>query len=421
MGESYREIDLNENPCIFPQCGHFLTMESMDGQLDLKKHYVMDTNDKPVAIASSSEPFSIDDIKRCATCRGSLRDIARYGRLVRRALLDECTKKFILFSNNEYIVIAKDLSKTLNGLREKEAEKFEDFNNKKATKIEGPRGYQIETLSKFMSLRWRESLLLRKRLVKYLRNVSLEEQPFQRVRNKVEDVRRRKRADVNFEFNETVIQTKGVLMATALLIRLDTALIADFLTLRKKSVQKGDVTNSLFIDLKKNRQDCEHLVQSAEDSMRVSLQVEGLVFLAQLCALERPFKDDSLAANLVEDGTQAVEKARKLCTNNPGTTAGLLDEVDGAQKMLNQGTFYTAVTNAERLAVIKAMAREFRGTGHWYYCVNGHPFTIGECGMPMQLSRCPECGASVGGQHHQQVDGVRRADDLEGGLQRLHL
>lgn len=36
LGMTYREINLAENPCIFPQCGHFLTIESMDGQMDMR-------------------------------------------------------------------------------------------------------------------------------------------------------------------------------------------------------------------------------------------------------------------------------------------------------------------------------------------------------------------------------------------------
>jgi hypothetical protein len=54
--------------------------------------------------------------------------------------------------------------------------------------------------------------------------------------------------------------------------------------------------------------------------------------------------------------------------------------------MLRGTTFYTTVTNEERMAVIMAMGREFSGTGYWYYCRNEHPFTIGECGMAMQKS-----------------------------------
>ena len=33
--------------------------------------------------------------------------------------------------------------------------------------------------------------------------------------------------------------------------------------------------------------------------------------------------------------------------------------------------------------------------------------------MPMQASRCPQCGARVGGEAHDLVEGVTRATDLE--------
>ena len=65
------------------------------------------------------------------------------------------------------------------------------------------------------------------------------------------------------------------------------------------------------------------------------------------------------------------------------------------------------------------MAYDFRGTEHWYYCENGHPFTIGECGMPMETSQCPQCGSPIGGLDHRVVGGVRAATDLDrqfGGL-----
>ena len=116
LGESYQEIHLTENPCIFPRCGHFLIIESMDGQMDLKKHYDLDDLGRPTAISSSSTPFSVEDIRTCATCHGSLRRLSRYGRLMRRALLDEATKKLILYVNQRYIPIAQELPRVLSQL-----------------------------------------------------------------------------------------------------------------------------------------------------------------------------------------------------------------------------------------------------------------------------------------------------------------
>jgi len=44
----------------------------------------------------------------------------------------------------------------------------------------------------------------------------------------------------------------------------------------------------------------------------------------------------------------------------------------------------------------------------WYRCPNGHPYTVGECTMPMQTSRCIQCGAVIGGRSHVSVKGVTR-------------
>ncbi len=35
--------------------------------------------------------------------------------------------------------------------------------------------------------------------------------------------------------------------------------------------------------------------------------------------------------------------------------------------------------------------------GHWNKCPNGHFYVIGECGGAMQVSRCPDCRAVIGG------------------------
>jgi len=56
-----------------------------------------------------------------------------------------------------------------------------------------------------------------------------------------------------------------------------------------------------------------------------------------------------------------------------------------------------------------------------YYCSNGHPFTIGECGMPMEEARCPNCEAPIGGHNHEAVAGVVRAADLDEQVRNLRI
>ncbi|KAJ0415311.1 P-loop containing nucleoside triphosphate hydrolase protein [Aspergillus carlsbadensis] len=370
MGEQYGEVDLAANPCIFPPCGHFLTIESMDAQMDIKKHYILDENGRPVSIGSSSQPFSIDDIRTCAICRGSLRQVARYGRL-----------KFILLPG--YISRLQD---------------YESRAPAKETARQGPPEHQYDKQ-------------------RYKSRVHVQEQPFVRVRNMVEDARRRKRSPGQFDFDANVLQTKGYLQAAALLLRLDASLLADFLSLCKKGRHAG-----LYVNLAGYRKESNRLIANAAASSRILQQVEGNIFLAQFCALERQnLADPFEAENLLQEGTAAIDEAERLCKLHAGQTRGFLEEIEGTRAMLRGSEFYAPVTNEERMAVLAAMAGEFRGTGHWYYCENGHPFTIGECGGAMELSRCPECGAAVGGQHHQTTAGVTRASDLENTLREMHL
>ncbi|KAL4993400.1 AAA domain-containing protein [Aspergillus recurvatus] len=431
MGEQYREVDLTENPCIFPQCGHFLAIESMDAQMDLKKHYIMDEKNRPISIASSSQPFSIDDIRTCAICRGSLRNVSRYERLVRRALLDEATKKFILYLNQQYVPMAQDLSRYVSQLQSDEWGASPErtarlvFQADVQIRIEGPPDHQVRLMSsrvsKYHKERWRELMALRDKISEYKRRVQVEEQPFNQVRNMVESARRRKKTPGLFMFDESVLQTKGHLQAASLLLRLDTALLADFLSLRKQ-MRPGTSQSDLYVDLAASRRECKRLIADAVSSRQILQRAEGNLFLTQFCALERQtLSDPALAEHLLREGTAAIEEAEELCNLHPGQTRGLSEEIEGTRGMLRGSTFYAPVTNEERMAVLAAMAREFRGTGHWYYCENGHPFTIGECGGAMERSRCPECGAAVGGEHHRTAAGVTHARDLEDALRNMHV
>ncbi|KAF9129395.1 hypothetical protein BGW39_004203 [Mortierella sp. 14UC] len=58
------------------------------------------------------------------------------------------------------------------------------------------------------------------------------------------------------------------------------------------------------------------------------------------------------------------------------------------------------LTKEEKMEIFRAVTAHLNGSGHWYRCPNGHQYVIGECGMAMMESTCPECGARIGGGHH---------------------
>ncbi|NWW98516.1 RN213 ligase, partial [Caloenas nicobarica] len=54
-------------------------------------------------------------------------------------------------------------------------------------------------------------------------------------------------------------------------------------------------------------------------------------------------------------------------------------------------------------------------------CPNGHPCTVGECGRPVETSRCLDCGVSVGGMYHKALPGFREFWSNEDRTQTGHI
>ncbi|KAF2485497.1 hypothetical protein BDY17DRAFT_104923 [Neohortaea acidophila] len=246
----------------------------------------------------------------------------------------------------------------------------------------------------------------------------------------VEAVRRRKAGEeveiAPFDFDQSLLQTRASLLATALAIRCDLNILSVVLAVRDKTPVPAGQTEDLKVDFSHNRTDCEGLTQDAEKSFQVARVAEGHVYWARFAAMEVNVPSNRSSAEhmvqrLIAEALAHLDAAETTCKEHPSQTRAVLPRIEPTRKMLDGGVFYTAVSNDEMRAVVAAMETEFRSTGHWYRCANGHPFTVGECELPMQLALCPRCGAAVGGQSHQAVEGVTRADDIEGQFARMEL
>ncbi|KAL2163207.1 hypothetical protein VTH06DRAFT_5263 [Thermothelomyces fergusii] len=115
--------------------------------------------------------------------------------------------------------------------------------------------------------------------------------------------------------------------------------------------------------------------------------------------------------------TGLLERALELCATIPSPDGeAYRAEVEETMRLFS-GPRYEEVTPAEIAAIKAAMVTGAGGlathSGHWYHCRNGHPFAIGECGMPMEMARCPECGEVIGGTDHRPVEGMERDMRME--------
>lgn len=439
MMAEYKDVDLDDDPCIFPDCGHILTRSSMDGSVSMSDHYDLDENGIPIAIRSPSKPFSLDNVqfKGCPQCRGPLRNIARYGRIVRRVMLDESTKKFISWSGDRHLELAERLLQEEQRLGTTDS-LSQDTSRPAQLTLTGHVPGQLSRLQKWVGKkRYSNMIRLYMDIFKYRDQVRAEEQPFQRVANFVKHANRSKATGhTAFSFDDSVIQLRGYLQATSLLLKCNISILSDFMDVWKSYTSKQGHTE-VNVDFAENIAQCQELIKLATDTKRPQIEVEGHMYLAYFHAFAlalvlpgTPSVDPgsipgTFPAAHESTGPIAREALKSAGLEHVGTARALLKshdwparqtvetELETVENLLNGSVFYRPVTADERRAVYAAMAKEFSGTGHWYTCEEGHPFTVGECGMPMEQARCPECGSAVGGQNHLPAAGVTHATEME--------
>jgi hypothetical protein len=92
----FEEADLNKNSYIVLLYRHILTLESIDRHISISDFYTINSKGLIMDLKNSAKLFSVSGIKSYLTCHGSLQNLNRYSYIIRRALIDEATKKFIV-------------------------------------------------------------------------------------------------------------------------------------------------------------------------------------------------------------------------------------------------------------------------------------------------------------------------------------
>ena len=400
MNESYCNVDLDSDPCIFPDCKHFFTMSTMDGTMFMSEHYSVSPEDSSITgILPRSNTPSQNELRTCAICRGSLRSIARYGRIVRRAMLSDAVQRFITQSRAACATLGPALLDERSRLQEADV-----LNNKsKALVAAGTRHQQMCSIADFGGMRLRQIFALRKRMRMFAQSVERAEQPWQRVADLVQTAKQQRPSTGQFILDESTIQFGAILEAESLLLNCEVAILSD-LYASMKATRYSAV--SVAINLMPFIEDGARLVIEAQRLVKPKQQVETLSILSQLHSLARlwlvraqrlaitrqtqTMADGGITATAIspqvmstEDtkavdhhaaqAQECVDTATDVMLRNPSAKE-MSAALEPAKAMINDRVYYSDVTAEEMRSIYQAMQASFLGTGHVSFQVSPGPF-----------------------------------------------
>lgn len=282
-------------------------------------------------------------------------------------MLDEATKRFIVWSNAQYIPLAKALQTEQDALPEKEDGKAIQALSINGLVLPGSLKGQAQALWSLPGSRYKGLLKLRVDIFQYLRKVDIEEQPFKQVLTLTQNPRlHREGINSDLSSGDSLLQTRASVLALALVLRTDLVTLSDVINLCQYA-STNEQHGYFAFDFAENKQSCEQLIALSSASSNRLQEVEGHMFYAQYTALERQFlaPEDQHANTRYRLAIDHMDKAKQLSENYKHQTRAIHTELEAIEKMLKNGTFYDPVTSDEMREVLAAMATEFRGTGHW--------------------------------------------------------
>lgn len=369
MYSSYRDADVNSEPIIILPCDHFFKVETLDGHVGLKSYYHINEAGEILG----PKLVDAERLKGCPDCRAPLLSIHRYNRAVKAALLDESTRRFIANSTKQHTEYMRKVETWELNL-EKVVAKF------KTDKAAGLVS-QTETLKDYKNQSSRYLTLLQS----YLNSVETEQQPYGRVQSMVVNAKRRHNVESKFEIDKSAIQHGSHIRGRCLRLRLVFSVLWNYKELAKlfeKDMAKKVWDTILEVDLKATIKDCEAIAEDCLSRKFMREACETKIFLTQFDAIRllnptfAPDEPEGSREERRKTHLEWLEVAREHIRRMP-SCAYLAEEVEKAEKLLRGAVFYNFVTSEERMEVMRAMTREFSGSGHWYNCVNGHPVCVG--------------------------------------------
>ncbi|KAK3584660.1 hypothetical protein CHS0354_001239 [Potamilus streckersoni] len=134
--------------------------------------------------------------------------------------------------------------------------------------------------------------------------------------------------------------------------------------------------------------------QEIDDALQELARLQSYFYLMQYSnkIRERRIQIDDLMKVEMRKVEQIVKDGKKFTRDREDLVKACLHKLKTICPLTGLG-----ISEEERTKILQAMGLS---KGHWFKCPNGHVYAIGDCGGATVESRCPECGAAIGGQGH---------------------
>jgi hypothetical protein len=372
--KEYADIDLDETPIVALSCGHFFTMETLDGIADIGKVYKTDgKTGRYIGLLQPSEPISVP---RCPDCNIPIRQFAtkRYSRIVNQSVMDEISKRFHIQGLRELQVLEQQVKDFISGVP------------------------VVKRLRSFLLTRIttenEDAELLDMDLKTFCRKVEVEQQPTRRLFDAIRVARRRGNLGVEDELaalklsQDTIpvpqLDKQILLNGRFARVRLWAHVLQSKFRQRTAGQQRP---SQLRVQTHTFLRDCHGLVDElkAEKLPRVAVQCT-LVYARMANNVGRGGDDEGEKAKAeacVDTARKLLAAAADMCAAAAFRGAAELQVEVGQMARLYEKERYEAVTEAEIAAIKSAMVSGPGGlathSGHWYRCRNGHAVSVSLC------------------------------------------
>jgi len=378
---TYESLDLDVDPIIVLSCRHFYSRSFLDEAFMIEEVYTRNKNGQFAAPIShgNMSPLTLN----CPECRMPISQIQRYNRIIKKAVLDNLLKNSIVRSNKKYIELETEFERFNAELLTSRAHALKSLRPMSGTGQQSKRDANMKVITERLEM----AKKMHTRIAHFIVEVNEGRQPHMKVYKMSIAARSRPEQnggpvatspldtpspDIKFRLLGEILKARLAVLANADLLELTSHLSrlegcqTEAPALFLRIVEKCE---SLLPECRDRRSECDERKYYALAVQLLLLQAETIALQIRSCKV----KVGIMMRTLQRQGLGVLNECDVYFTKYASTKKYEAAAQRARTLLLPTTPFYQTVTADERREVISAMQGDFRGTGHWYYCRNGHP------------------------------------------------